>query len=88
MAYLSDNWVDDLARSYPNFDPKRGKFCPCNDCARLKKAAAQIDDITWWTGDEAARAVVKAQKAIWEARKTLDRLHRSGRLHVNEPVSI
>ena len=34
--------------------------CDCDDCVRLEKAAEQIDDIPWWTDDEAARAVAKA----------------------------
>lgn len=50
--------------------------CECDDCARLKKAATAIDDVTWWEGDECSIAVAKAQKEIWEARKTLHRHHR------------
>lgn len=78
MSYADDWWV--RVRSY-EFCTK-ATACDCDACVRLKKAAQQIDDLTWWTDDDAADAIARAQLAIAEARETLHELHAADRRSV------
>lgn len=71
------DWSFTQPRSYEFY--MKATACDCDACVRLKKAAAQIDDITWWTDDEAADCIVNAQKAIAEARAKLHELHAADR---------
>ncbi|KAM3419519.1 hypothetical protein BST61_g2862 [Cercospora zeina] len=68
----SQDWMDDddhLAKAYllqsPLDDMPRGSHasptywpCNCNDCARFKRAADQIDDVPWWTGDPVCESII------------------------------
>ena len=51
--------------------------CHCHECTRIKQAAAQPKDCNWWADDEAAKAVSRARKTVWEARLALHRAHRA-----------
>lgn len=59
--------------------------CRCYECVGLRKAANQLDNLDWHYNDEGARAIEKAQQAVWEARKVLFALHNpltvTGMLH-------
>ena len=72
---VCEDWYTLSQITGPTWPQPKDTACDCDDCIRLKRAARQIDDITWWTGDEGAEAVAKAQKAVWEARKKLHGLH-------------
>lgn len=89
MAPHPADWlaVDDLA--ILNGLSERARFlyhdvCDCDECVRLKDAARKLDDVTCWTNDDAAKAVVKAQQAVWEARKKLHKLHTADRSSVKK----
>ncbi|KAF2207649.1 hypothetical protein CERZMDRAFT_102135 [Cercospora zeae-maydis SCOH1-5] len=70
-AYLAQSPVDDMPRDSSasrTYEP-----CDCNDCARFKKAADQVDDVQCWTNRSVQESIFRAQKFIWRSRKLLHR---------------
>ncbi|PPJ54647.1 hypothetical protein CBER1_07668 [Cercospora berteroae] len=62
--------------------------CNCNDCARFKRAADQIDDVQCWTDNDVSDSLFEAQKSLWRARKALHKLHMPELYLMDTPVTI